>query len=174
MKIFNKRILVLMMIFAATISSCSSDDDNKPNGDGAYNGSFTALVNGENYRSLPEKAEAMVAVIDGRNFVSIAGSSEEGYEIGISTENFNGVGTYSLFDLEGNTGLGMYLVGDGDDAQIWMMPIEGEVGKLVVTEYAPNKRIKGTFNFTVMNPMNNSIKRITDGVFDVRVGTGTL
>ncbi|QAA82834.1 hypothetical protein EI546_14400 [Aequorivita sp. H23M31] len=169
MKIFKRGIFVVLMAFAVTITSCSKDDDNGPGG-GDSVGTLTAKINGENYRSLPEEAEAFLYIIEDQRTLAIAGRDAQGREIGVSVNNFSGTGTYNIFDMDGDLGLGMYFEGDGDATQGWLLPVEGEApGKLVVTDYSAGNRIKGTFHFTVMNPSNNSIKRITDGVFDVRV-----
>lgn len=169
MKLFQKGIFVMLVAFAVTITSCSKNDDNGPRV-GDSQGTLTAKINGENYRSLPGEAEAFVFVVDSQKTLSIAGRDAQGRELGMSTNNFTGTGTYNLFDMDGDVGIGMYFEGDGDDTQGWLLPVEGaELGKLIVTEYSSGGRIKGTFHFTVMNPNSNSVKNITDGAFDVRV-----
>lgn len=176
MKVLKKSMLLLLMVLAVTVSSCSKSDDG-PSGGGDSPGILTALINGENYRSLPEEAEAMVATSEGVTVLSLAGRDALGREVGVSVSQFAGVGSYNLLDPdspEGYVGLGMIIEGEGDNTQIWMLPFEGsQIGKLIVTEYTPNQRIKGTFHFEVYNPFNESIKRVTNGSFDVRAASGS-
>lgn len=170
-------MLLVMMVIAATISSCSSDDSSQdPVGGGDNPGVLNAKVNGVEFRSLPQEAEGMVVSSDGQSYLSFAGRDGQGRELGISIDHFEGVGTYNLFDPNsGNVGIGMYIEGEGDNVQAWMIPVEGgQIGKLIVTDYTPNQRIKGTFYFEAYNPFNETTKNVTEGVFDLRVGTEGL
>jgi len=102
----------------------------------------------------------------------MGGSDAQGRDLAFTISGFTGEGTYKL-DLDGGISTvnsAMYIEGDDDNSQIWTTLLrQGESGKIVVTAYSPNKRLKGTFQFKVYNTVDKSTKSITEGVFDVSV-----
>jgi len=62
MKVLNKSILLLLVAFAVSVSSCS-DDNSEPLG-GDKNGQLlTATIDGDKFSSLPDDAEALIIKI---------------------------------------------------------------------------------------------------------------
>lgn len=172
MKVFKKSMLLLLMVLSASISSCSKDkdDDNGPNGSGNGVGTFSAKVDGVQFTSISDEAYGILTIVEDNKVIAIGGNDAAESGISLSVERFDGVGEYNIFDLNNSLGIGMYMEGQGDEVQIWNMPVEGEIGKLIITSITKN-RIKGNFHFKVLNIQTNTIKTITEGSFDMPYGT---
>ncbi len=167
MKVFKKGMLLFLVVLAATISSCGSDDSNGP---GIDVSNFTAKVDGQPFSSVLDEAFGGVTVIQNNSVVVVSGGDAQGRAISVTTEQFNGVGEYDIFNLNETLGLGLYMEGEDENTQIWNAAVEGQIGKLNVTSVS-NNRLKGTFHFKVLNIQTNSIKSITEGKFDVPYAT---
>lgn len=177
MKALKRSLLLFLMAFGVLISSCS-DDNSDPLGGGNKGQIFTAKINGDKFSSLPQEADAFITRMQGITTLSVGGIDAQGRDLAITISGFTGVGTYVFSDPEGgisSLSSGALFEGDGDDSKMWTSFLgTGNGGKVVITDYSANKRIKGTFEFEAYNLQDESTKNITDGVFDVSVGEVTL
>ncbi len=150
--LFPKTVLILLFIVALT--SCSSDDDSSGSEQSDYY--LTAKVDGVDYSrdfvtvsTLPDESD--VYIISGVGEVSsIALTLESPISTGVFTPTLGG--STVLFYQEINPFV------------IWGATEDEGSGTITITENT-DTYIKGTFSFTGVNPLDNSIKEITEGQF---------
>nr|WP_321229063.1 DUF6252 family protein [uncultured Psychroserpens sp.] len=148
-----KTTLVLILIIVM-LNSCSSSDDTDASGQSAYY--LTAKIDGVNYSrefvtvsALPDETDAYI--------ISAVGEISS---IGLSLESPISTGTFtsSIGDLT------VLFYQEINPYAVWASSDDVGSGTITVTENT-DTYIKGTFSFTGVNQLDNSIKVITDGNF---------
>ncbi|PKA82417.1 hypothetical protein ATE92_0546 [Ulvibacter sp. MAR_2010_11] len=170
MKTLNKTILILVMAFAATVSSCKKDDDGGGGGS-AGEGTVTAIVNGNSFTSMDIASTASESTSGSNTTITIQGSDASGKGIFLIINGYDDTGSYEISDsnvfitanyVEANAG-------NPQNSQSWNAPYQasGVVGEINISEKSTTT-IKGTFSFKAKNVNGDqSIKDITEGSFNV-------
>jgi|GEM_PF-2320230 len=163
MKQFGNYFLMLFVAIALTTTSCSKDDDSSDGGFTPGETMMTAKIDGENF--VATYTESIKGEVEGSQMVFITGEDASGKQIIITIHNFTGSGTYTVSE-GGTTGSFAHILYWDEVQQEGWWGMDG--GKVVVTNYLPNERIKGTFHFE-LNNLNETQKSVTDGNFEMAV-----
>lgn len=167
MKTLNKTILVLMAVFALSLTSCKKDDDGGGDGSAAA-GTVSAKVDGSSFKSLEMTSFATLT----SSTLILQGSDTSGKAISIVMNNYDGPGTYEFSDSNVFV-VGTYIqtdINNPTNSQTWTAPYEnsGVVGEINISDKT-DTNIKGTFNFKAKNSNGDgSMKNITDGSFNLK------
>ncbi len=155
---FLKTALILLII-VGVLSSCSSDDDNDDTNQEQSNYFLTAKVDGVDFSrdfvtvsALPDESD--VYIISGVGEVS---------SIALTLES--PISTGAFIPTVG--GLTVLFYQEINPYAVWGANEDAGSGTITITENT-DTYIKGTFSFTGFNPLDNSIKEITEGNFKAR------
>lgn len=167
MKMLNKTLLILMAVVAVSFTSCKSDDDGGSGGSGKL-GTFTAKVDGRNFKGMKEAVMANESGTGQHTVMILNGSSMNSDAITISLVGFDGEGTYVLSGS--NTGMYTHIPNPSNPMDVvFYNTLQGGQGEVKVSHY-DGDTIKGTFHFTASNTENSADKvNITDGNFNIKV-----
>src|SRR5690554_2099482 len=161
MKQFGNYFLMLFVAIALTTTSCSKDDDSSDGGFTPGETMMTAKIDGENF--VATNTESLKGDVEGSQVVFVAGNDGTGKQIIITIHKFTGTGTYTV-SKDGTSGSFANILYLEDSIGWW-----GEDGgQVIVSDYLPNERIKGSFHFE-LNNLNETQKSVTDGKFEMAV-----
>lgn len=163
MKQFGNYFLMLFAAIALTTTSCSKDDDSSGGGFTPGETMMTAKIDGENFVAI--STESLKAEVEGTQVVFVAGEDGSGKQIIITIHKFTGSGTYTV-SKDGTTGSFANILYWEEARQEGWWGMDG--GKVIVSDYLPNERIKGTFQFE-LNNLNETQKSVADGKFEMAV-----
>jgi|SRR5690554_1416085 len=163
MKQFGNYFLMLFVAIALTTTSCSKDDDSSDGGFTPGETMMTAKIDGENF--VATNTESLKGEVEGSQVVFVSGNDGSGKQIIITIHKFTGTGTYTV-SKEGTTGSFANILYWEESQQEGWWGMDG--GKVVVSNYLPNERIKGTFHFE-LNNLNETQKSVTEGKFEMAV-----
>lgn len=171
MKQIKVGILIALMLFATTITSCKKDDDGQVL---PVNPTFmTAKVGGESFSSDPAQTNALFHISEKDEwFLGVQGVDKNESIIQIQIADFYSIGTYEIGEdsFPNFLGVGSYFLGG---VILGFSSYDGvPKGELIVTKYNPNDRIEGTFSFYIQKIFDeNSIIHISEGAFSMPVTT---
>lgn len=151
-----KKLLLGLLLFTF-LFSCSSDDDN-PDSDNDTSGSFTAKVDGGSFMGKTNTATLAY------DYMVITSEDTNGRLITISASLFAGTGTYEIIKIDGfEKATGSYIASNN----LWRAPLSENLqeGVITVTNYS-NGKISGSFSFVGTNPVDESLKMISEGKFE--------
>lgn len=168
MKNLKQFMLLVMAVSMVSLTSCSKDDDGGDAGT-AGEGTITAMVNGTQFTSLEITTAANTVTGGGITFLTIQGNTAT-QVVNLNISGYEGVGTYELSDNNVfiTASYGEPNVNDPLNLPTWSAPYQdsGVVGQIKISADADG-RVKGTFNFTGKNSIDDTLKTITDGSFDI-------
>jgi Family of unknown function (DUF6252) len=150
----------LLPIFFLSFFACTKELSNE-NGHATVpvTGSFYATINGNLWN-----ADSLQLILVSSDGVSINGLSKTGEQISMLLPAFN-VGTYALSAQSVSYALYANLL--DNVANVFVSNSGSAGGSVTISSIdTVNHVVSGTFQFTLVNPSDNSTKSITKGVFD--------
>lgn len=160
---FGNYFFMLFAAFALTATSCSKDDDSSGGGFTPGETMMTAKIDGEDF--VAASTESIKGEVEGKQVVFVLGEDESERQLIITIHNFTGSGTYTVSKDGNEETFADVLYWDAAVGEGWW-GMDG--GKVVVSDYLPNERIKGTFQFE-LNNLNETRRSVTDGKFEMAV-----
>ena len=168
---FKSSLILLSLVFGLLTTACSSDDGSGSGGN-TPPGTMSANIDGNNYQSseMLSSANKVNNGIDGSEALTLLGNTDEGKTISINILNYDGVGTY---DIGGDNSIAVtasYIevnISNPTDSQTWQAPFDETVSGSISVSSDENNNVQGTFEFTAQNSIDDSIKEITAGSFNM-------
>jgi Family of unknown function (DUF6252) len=148
-------LMSLLAVFVLFLSSCSDDNDGGSNDPSSLSiGTIKATVDGASWSS----GNAIGVKVQDINYtVSGANLSMESISLTVSAGEvgsiFTGQGFFQIFDVLNPTNI-----------QSW----SSNAVEYKITKFE-NDEIEGTFSFTGTNETDQSTKKITNGIFKVKI-----
>lgn len=150
----------LLAIFLFLLIACSKEvSTENGNGTGPVNGDFYATIDGSQWN-----ADSIQLVLVSSDGVSITGISKTGGQISMVLPSFK-TGTYTL----GAQSLSYALYGNllTDVTNVYVSNSGTAGGTITITSIdSISHLVSGTFQFTLVNPADNTSKTITKGLFN--------
>jgi len=156
-------ILMLFVAIALTTTACSKDDDSSDGGFTPGETMMTAKIDGGNF--VATGTESFKGEVEGSIVVMLGGEDDAERQFFITIHNFSGTGTYTVKEDGDNSPFADVLYWEQELEEGWW-GMDG--GKVIVTDYLPNERIRGTFQVE-LNNLNDSRRSVTDGKFEMAI-----
>lgn len=163
MKQFGNYFLMLFAAIALTTTSCSKDDDSSGGGFTPGETMMTAKIDGGNF--VATGTESFKGEVEGSIVIMLGGEDDAERQFFITIHNFSGTGTYTVKEDGDNNPFADVLYWEQELEEGWW-GMDG--GKVIVTDYLPNERIRGTFQVE-LNNLNDSRRSVTDGKFEMAI-----
>jgi hypothetical protein len=168
MKSLLPRILIAAVMFLYV--SCSKETSKELSHDAIpTQGNFYATIDGKQWN-----ADSLQLILVNNNGVTISGLSKTGGEISILIPEFK-TGTFTL--SAASLPFSFYVDVFGNLTDVYYSNSGSATGTVTIASIdSVNHLMSGSFQFKLVNPSNNSIKTITNGVFSYvpySKGTGT-
>lgn len=163
MKQIGNYILMLFVAIALTTTACSKDDDSSDGGFTPGETMMTAKIDGGNF--VATGTESFKGEVEGSIVVMLGGEDDAERQFFITIHNFSGTGTYTVKEDGDNSPFADVLYWEQELEEGWW-GMDG--GKVIVTDYLPNERIRGTFQVE-LNNLNDSRRSVTDGKFEMAI-----
>ncbi|TYB75806.1 DUF6252 family protein [Bizionia myxarmorum] len=166
-----KLLTVFMMVTAiASLSSCKSDDDGGDPTTSGGAGIISAKIDGIAFSSLEITSMASEITAGPSTTLTFQGNTSN-KAISVILSGFDGVGTYQLSDsnIFSSATYSEPNVSDPTNMPTWNAPYQdsGLIGEVKVSENSAD-RIKGTFTFKAKNVIDDTMKNVTEGTFDLK------
>ncbi|SRR5690606_18336182 len=160
-----KKLLMMSLLCLAFIA-CSKDDDGGGGGGSVAEGTIKAKVDGTAFTSNSQFTIGNKVNAGGTTTVTLQGSDNSGNAIVMIISGFEDAGTYNIGGGANVFTNASYTQGGADS---WQAPFDDTVaGEIKVSEVS-DTNIKGTFEFTAKNSDDDSTKKITEGVFNIKL-----
>lgn len=168
MKTLNFKLLTIAFFVVFSFSSCSSDDDDATGSVGS--GTMTAKIDGASFSNSNDVGQATISSLPTGDNLIIQASNSDGESINLIVWNYTGTGTYEINSSGTNPNTGIYTetdISNPTNTQIWQAPYQNSsIGTVKITEET-STAVKGEFNFKAKNAGDNSVKDITEGLFNL-------
>lgn len=172
MKTVKQFGLMLTMVLATMLFSCSGDDNGGGGGSAAH-GTVTAKVQGSsNFKSMTMASWAQKQPFGGGGYmITIVGSDASGRTLQLILFGADGnTGTWTIGQDTNISAVGTYTEVNTSNftSKTWAAPYDdsGDVGSITITEIT-DTNIKGNFTFKGKNQDGTDTKQITNGAFNV-------
>ncbi len=171
MKTIKQFGIILTMVLATVLTSCSGSDEGGGGGSAAL-GQIKAKVAGSNFTSMNLATFATKQVVGGTTTIIIQGSDATGKAIQLMLYGTDGnAGTFEISDEANITAIASYIeanISNPMASQTYAAPYEdaGVAGSITISEIT-DTNVKGTFTFTGKNQDGADTKAITNGAFNV-------
>lgn len=173
MKTVKQFGLMLTMVLAAMLSSCSGDDNGGGGGGSAAHGTITAKVQGaSNFKSMEIASWAQKHAFSGGGYmITIGGSDASGRTLQLILFGADGnTGTWTIGQDTNISAVGTYTEVNTSNftSKTWAAPYDdsGDVGSITITSIT-DTNIKGSFTFKGKNQDGTDTKSVTNGAFNV-------
>ncbi len=170
MKTTNHSIqfFLFLSFFAATLISCSKDDNG--DGEGSGGGIVTTTISGENFKSFAQSSNAVKSTSSGGTILFVQGTNTDGIGITMTIMGYTGKGTYQFGPINSNFNTASYTETNNSNpmnTQVWSASYDtSSSGSIIITEET-SSGVKGTFQFKGKNGNDDSIKEVSTGEFNV-------
>ncbi len=160
---------LLMMICVLAMPSCKKNEDGGPGGDAAP-GTIKAMIDGSSFSSLKMTSVANRINAGGTSIITVQGNESSGKAIVLVMNGVDGTGTYSIggdANISISASYTEVNISNPTATKIWQAPFDSSVAGEVKIAELTNTTIKGTFTFTAKNTMDQSVREVTEGAFNM-------
>jgi Family of unknown function (DUF6252) len=153
------RFYLIPLVLLSAFFSCTKEVSRETGGKTVSNSDFYASIDGKLWN-----ADSLQLILVSASGVAINGLSKTGEQISMILPSFK-TGTYSLNSASVSYALYANLLDNVSD--VFASNTGQAAGTVTISAIdSVNHLVSGTFQFTLVNPIDNSVKTITKGVFD--------